>query len=82
MGKPEGKIAWIAGGSSGIRSVTAKPFVEDDAYVFITEHREGPARPSEGFDCGATVHESNVFILLGIALSEKQIPRFVGNVSS
>ena len=25
-------------------------------------------------DCAPTVHESNVFMLLGIALSEKQIP--------
>jgi hypothetical protein len=33
-------------------------------------------------DCAPAVHESNVFVLLGIALSEKQIPRFVGNVSS
>jgi len=33
-------------------------------------------------DCAATVHESNVFILLGIPLSEKQIPRFVANVVS
>ena len=33
-------------------------------------------------DCAPTVHESNVFILLGIALSEKQIPRFVANVRS
>jgi hypothetical protein len=29
-----------------------------------------------------TVQESNVFIRLGIVLSEKQIPRFIGNVSS
>jgi hypothetical protein len=27
-------------------------------------------------DCAPTVHESNVFILLGIALSEKQIPLY------
>jgi hypothetical protein len=33
-------------------------------------------------NCAPTVHESNVFILFGIALSEKQIPRFIGNVSS
>ena len=33
-------------------------------------------------NCAPTVHESNVFILLGIALSEKQIPRFIGNISS
>ena len=32
-------------------------------------------------DCAATVHESNVFILLGIAVSEKQIPRIIGNAS-
>lgn len=29
-----------------------------------------------------TVQELNVFIPLGIAVSEKQIPQFVGNVSS
>jgi hypothetical protein len=29
-----------------------------------------------------TVQELNVFIPLGIGLSEKQIPRFIGNVSS
>ena len=32
-----------------------------------------------GLDCAQTVHESNVFILRGIALSEKQISRFVGS---
>jgi hypothetical protein len=33
-------------------------------------------------DCARTVHESNAFNPFGLALSEKQIPRFVGNVSS
>jgi hypothetical protein len=32
--------------------------------------------------CARTVQESNVCMPLGIALSEKQIPRFVGNVGS
>jgi hypothetical protein len=32
--------------------------------------------------CAKTVPESNVFIPFGLLLSEKQIPRFVGNVSS
>ena len=32
-------------------------------------------------NCAPTVHESNVFIPFGLLLSEKQIPRFVGNVS-
>jgi hypothetical protein len=33
-------------------------------------------------DCARTVHEWNVFNPFGLALSEKQIPRFVGNVVS
>jgi hypothetical protein len=33
-------------------------------------------------DCAPTVHESHVFIPFGLLLSEKQIPLFVGNVSS
>jgi hypothetical protein len=36
----------------------------------------------EECNCAPTVHESNVFIPFGLLLSEKQIPRFVGNVSS
>jgi hypothetical protein len=32
--------------------------------------------------CAKTVPESDVFMPLGLALSEKQVPRFVGNVSS
>jgi hypothetical protein len=32
--------------------------------------------------CAATVQESNVFIQFELSLSDKQIPRFVGNVSS
>jgi hypothetical protein len=43
---------------------------------------EEPAPPQEGFDCAPTVHESNVFMLLGMALSEKQILRYIGNVGS
>ena len=34
------------------------------------------------FDCAPTVQESNIFIPFGLLLSEKQIPRFVGTVSS
>ena len=40
MSKLQGKIALVTGGNSGIGLATAKQFVNEGAYVFVTGRRE------------------------------------------
>src|ERR1700722_18670093 len=41
MGKLEGKVAVITGGSSGMALAGAQRFVEQGAYVFLTVRKQG-----------------------------------------
>jgi len=41
MGKLDGKVAVVTGGSAGIGFAAAKRLVADGAYVFITGRRKG-----------------------------------------
>jgi NAD(P)-dependent dehydrogenase (short-subunit alcohol dehydrogenase family) len=54
MSNLEGKVAVITGGSSGIGLATAKRFVREGAYVFITGRREAELQKAKA-DIGGNV---------------------------
>jgi len=54
MSNLEGKVAVITGGSSGIGLATAKRFVREGAYVFITGRREAALQKAKA-DIGGNV---------------------------
>jgi NADP-dependent 3-hydroxy acid dehydrogenase YdfG len=48
MGKLQGKIAVMSGGTTAIGVATARLFVKEDAYVFITGRRSNELNEAEG----------------------------------
>jgi NAD(P)-dependent dehydrogenase (short-subunit alcohol dehydrogenase family) len=74
MGKLEGKVAVITGGSSGMALATAKLFVEEGAYVFITGRRQ------EALDEAVKLIGRNVTGVRGDAASLDDLDRLFDTV--
>ena len=74
MGKLEGKIALITGGNSGIGLATAKRFVAEGAYVFITGRREAELTAAV-----ASIGE-NIKALKGDVSNLDDLDRIVGQI--
>jgi len=74
MGKLEGKIAVITGGSSGLALASAKRFVEEGAYVFIT------GRKQEQLDEAAKLIGRNVTGVRGDAANLDDLDRLFATV--
>ena len=74
MGKLEGKVAVITGGSSGMALASAKLFVEEGAYVFIT------GRKQEQLDEAAKLIGRNVTGVRGDAANLDDLDRLFDTV--
>jgi NAD(P)-dependent dehydrogenase (short-subunit alcohol dehydrogenase family) len=75
MPRLEGKIAVITGGSSGIGLATAKRFVKEGAYVFIT------GRQAE-LDKVAAEIGSNVIVVKGDVANPNDLDRLYQTVAA
>src|SRR5512133_4404017 len=74
MGKLEGKVAVITGGSSGMALASARRFVEEGAYVFITGQRQ------EALDEAVKVIGRNVTGVRGDAANLDDLDRLFDTV--
>jgi NAD(P)-dependent dehydrogenase (short-subunit alcohol dehydrogenase family) len=81
MNKLEGKIALITGGNSGIGLATAKQFVHEGAYVFITGRRDPElARAVEEIERNVTGVQGDVSNLADLDRLFAQIKREKGRL--
>src|SRR5581483_9066468 len=74
MGKLTGKVAVITGGSSGMALASARRFVEEGAYVFITGRRQ------EALDEAVKLIGRNVTAVRGDAASLDDLDRLFDTV--
>jgi NAD(P)-dependent dehydrogenase (short-subunit alcohol dehydrogenase family) len=84
MNKLEGKTALITGGSTGIGLATAKQFVDEGAYVFITGRRE-PELAAAVKEIGrnvTSVQETFRTLPISIASLHKSNARRAGSILS
>ncbi len=75
MGKLQGKVAVITGGTEGIGLATAKLFVQEGAYVFITGRRQ------KELDEAVKTIGSNVFGVQGDVAKLADLDRLYETVS-
>jgi NAD(P)-dependent dehydrogenase (short-subunit alcohol dehydrogenase family) len=76
MPRLEGKIAVITGGSTGIGLATAKRFVKEGAYVFITGRRQAE------LDEAAAEIGSNVTAVQGDVANPSDLDRLYQTVAA